>query len=89
MNSDELVKSRTHRILKPLTSYRSSDEMNGNLLATRKYLSLEPDEALLGVYENSGDNHHRDILVTTRGLRLQAPSEQFIRYSDIERVEIT
>jgi hypothetical protein len=79
------VRSRAHRILKPLANY---SDLTGAELSTALSSApkLSPSEEPIGIYWNQRSNTCDAILFTTDGLYQREPeSWRRILYSDIDR----
>ena len=88
MELNDLLKSRVHRILRGLPSFRSTADATVALPDGYEGHRLADGEQVLGLYTNTADDHREDILVTTHGLHL-GPSGQtkFIAYQQISHVD--
>jgi hypothetical protein len=85
----DVVVARAHRILKPLTQYRS---ILGDLSNTPEYVKdvlLKENEILIGVYENFPHGHDESIVITNFGLHYYIDKQwEFIPYNIITESKI-
>lgn len=86
----ESIVSRAHRTLRRLNLYRDyvgkKDKDLPNYLPV---VPLQPDEALIGVYENYPGQAKESILITDLGLYILTDSDWLrIQYEQIKRIEV-
>jgi hypothetical protein len=84
------IRSRAHRILKPLSNYRDLSEDTESTVALPLGLTLSAFEQTLGIYTNEAANFSDAIVFTTKGLYLRRDNSWAqVLYSDIERTVST
>lgn len=81
------VKSRAHRILKPLASYRDLTGQPLNVPCWAADVPVKNGEVCYGVYENSPCKANESIAVTNLGIHVcRNKQSEFIAYSQIASV---
>ena len=90
MNITQAVKSRSHRTLSHLQSFRDVGLLTDQATKSLQGIAFQGDEALIGVYENNPGKLDELIAVTTRGLRIhQAGDWRFYPFEVIDEVTVT
>ena len=89
MESKSVV-SRAHRTLRRLKQYRDYvDKEKEDFPDYVHRISFEPDEMLVGIYENSPGQPEESIVVTNIGLYTFTNSQWVkIKYQQIERIDL-
>src|SRR5687768_3590783 len=84
----DIVLSRAHRTLRRMARYKPLSDDLTTMHQYIKGVSLQEDEAIIGVYENMPGASDESIIITDFGIHiLRGGRWEFIGYDQIDRIE--
>lgn len=88
MQKDELIRSRVHRILRKAQGFLLLDAKSHPDIVNKLEIKLNPEEEVLGLYQNSPIDLQQNIMITNKGIHTFTDHWIFIAYEAMNRVKV-